>query len=100
MYRKDLTKTTIKGTKVVYYAPVISRFTHKQRYAIDVIVEKLNNTLQKQNKLHLVKKLYCKEDVIDWIDQIHEKYSCADYTEAINILNKQLKDVNFDIYKS
>ncbi len=86
------------GSTVTSIKPVHSKFNHKQRYAIDVIVEKLNKRLLDTEKLHQAKRPYNKEDIIKLVESIFVNNKCSSYDEAINILNKQLKEKNFDIH--
>lgn len=88
------------GTRVESISCVHSKFTHKQRFALDTIVDKLNKSLLKTEKLCLVKRPYNRDDVIHLVENVFNKNNCSNYDEAINILNKQLKEKNFDIYKS
>ena len=88
------------GTRIKSVEPVYSKFTHHQRYEMDIIVERLNNQLVKNNKLHLVKKPYTREDIIHLVEQVYINQRCDTYDKAIDILIKKLKEDNFDIYKS
>ena len=88
------------GTTVTYHKVVPSKFNYKQRYAIELIVEKLNESLYKTGKLQKVKRPYNKDDVVALVEQLFKLNNCNTYDEAIDILKKQLKEKNFDIYKS
>ena len=88
------------GNRVVEYKHVHSKFNLKQRYAIDIIVEHLNKALLSNNKLHLVKRPYTKDDVIKLVEKTYKENKCKSYDIALEILNKELKEKNFDIYKS
>ena len=67
---------------------------------MDLIVEELNDSLLKTGKLYFAKRPYNRDDVIRMVKKVKNIQKCENWDDAIKILKKQLKEKNFDIYKS